>query len=173
MKSFQNDRLFNIFLYKIDFTQNTQNSDLQKNSYHFHSWQDWFSNFDFLYSFYELWMVSPDVNSIKGQLTLPLINCFLQKQCVILHLSYIWNFQKFHKDCTYFLSYLIKNIDYDFTKYFFHISYVCQTQCVEISGFFCHSDFTWNQLSKIISSKTAVLDIFGALNFIQLVNLSL
>ena len=131
------------------------------------------SNFDFLYSFYELWMVSPDVNSIKGQLTLPLINCFLQKQCVILHLSYIWNFQKFHKDCTYFLSYLIKKHRLWFHEISLQISYVCQTQCVEISGFFCHSDFTWNQLSKIISSKTAVLDIFGALNFIQFVNLSL
>ena len=41
---------------------------------------------------------------------------------------------------------------------------------VEISGFFCHSDFTRNQYR---SYKTAIFAIFRALNFGDLVNSSL
>ena len=44
---------------------------------------------------------------------------------------------------------------------------------VEITEFFCHSDFTWNQFWESRSSKNAVFAILGALNLVDLVNFSL
>ena len=47
---------------------------------------------------------------------------------------------------------------------------VLPTHSVELSGTFCHSDFTWNQFGEYRSSETAVFAIFGALNYVNLVN---
>ena len=45
---------------------------------------------------------------------------------------------------------------------------------VEISGYFCHSDFTWNRFWRIQTFwNCRLFTISGALNFVHLVNFSL
>ena len=44
---------------------------------------------------------------------------------------------------------------------------------VEISGFFYHSDFMWNQFWESRSSKMLLFAILGALSFVNLENFSL